>query len=350
MPPSEDNSSSDGDRYAFSDEDLEEVDKILGVKGKSIVGKTDAESGSAGGREGEDGSEDIRLENRRLEEQASSNIIAAVEPPEQPKTAEDGRLRKPRTRTGSANIFGGDLSSSSEVAAVTTPQDHEGDHPRSTQGQSQPRTKDKPPTTSSKKDDEGVPRCPRNYGRKEAPFIKARGLTLTFPEAKLYGLVDKACSTSPPPPGIGEPPASTQLGDILEATRKWEQREMRQEDVKHREHIPRRNRSCPAKYSASRMEELARPVRGNRVSDVGRGKALGDEELTFTWKRSRRAEAALRDPACGYDFVQKEGDSPDQKGFLVRLDAYSSYARSKLETRRAEEAYTSRLDKLHCPR
>lgn len=65
---------------------------------------------------------------------------------------------------------------------------------------------------------------------------------------------------------------------------------------------------------------------------------------------SRRATASLstRDPACGYDFVREAGYS--REDFLARTEAYSSYSRQKLETRRGEDQYAARVDKLECPK
>ena len=54
-----------------------------------------------------------------------------------------------------------------------------------------------------------------------------------------------------------------------------------------------------------------------------------------------------RDPACGYDFVREAGYS--REDFLARTEAYSSYSRQKLETRRGEDQYAARVDKLECP-
>ncbi|CAN0536286.1 unnamed protein product, partial [Ectocarpus sp. 12 AP-2014] len=120
-------------------------------------------------------------------------------------------------------------------------------------------------------------------------------------------------------------------------------------------------------YSPSRMEHLARPVPGKGRAGGGEttptpersdgspqqaGQRGGrGEEASFTWKRSKKAEAAMRqvvmNPACGYDFVREAGY--DTEGFLGRVEAYASYSRQKLETRRGEDLYASRVDKLECP-
>jgi ribosomal protein S27AE len=73
---------------------------------------------------------------------------------------------------------------------------------------------------------------------------------------------------------------------------------------------------------------------------------------TFPWKRSRKAEAAARNPVCGDDFIQAKNDEQAQGGeddFLSRTDAHTSHQRHKLSQQRAEEAYNDRLDKKRCP-
>lgn len=236
----------------------------------------------------------------------------------------------------------------------------------------------------------------RRRAKKEQPFIQANGLTLTYTQAKLFGLAGPAFPGPPPcPSSQGDPFCSSAvpLEKVLQATRAsalatttWQgrggqgEREGRKQTSNfdaaatagRRSTTDKRNvasiaRTAAATYCTSRMEDLARPIPGRgRVGSAGDGflggntglLATGGErangaksgDASFTWKRSRRAEAAMRDPACGYDFVRDQGGLQDSKGFLDRMQAYSSYSRVKLETRRAEEEYDTRLDKLQCPR
>lgn len=171
--------------------------------------------------------------------------------------------------------------------------------------------------------------------QQKPPFIQAKDLTLTYAQAKLFGLVISG----------GRP---VTLAKVLKATKSANcdsQRYAR--DRGQNNHT----------FSPSRMEYLASPApRKGRactegVFDRQRGPGQGErgkgDVASFTWKRSKKAEAAMRNPACGYDFVRESGY---QKGaFLGRVAAYSSHSRAKLETRRACEAYAARLDKLECP-
>ncbi|CAM9386292.1 unnamed protein product, partial [Phaeothamnion confervicola] len=81
-------------------------------------------------------------------------------------------------------------------------------------------------------------------------------------------------------------------------------------------------------------------------------------------RRSRKAEAAMRNPKCGYDFISKlYGDNDGNDGgagttgpadgggttFLQRMDEATHSQRQRLERQRAEEAYAACLDKKRCP-
>lgn len=176
---------------------------------------------------------------------------------------------------------------------------------------------------------------------RETPYIQAGDLTLTYAQAKLFGLTVPRSS----PPSSFENP-SIALTNVLKATRKSSWLESRGAS----------SSSCGRPrgqtYSVSRMEHLAIPLSSRR----GREKREVDinryEEVTFTWKRSRKAEAAMRDPACGYDFVRdvrNEGNG-GQEEFLRRVEASASYRRSNLQETRAIQEYAARLDKLECPR
>lgn len=67
---------------------------------------------------------------------------------------------------------------------------------------------------------------------------------------------------------------------------------------------------------------------------------LENTRFCASWLRTR-------DPACGYDFVRDSGYN--NEGFLGRVEAYASFSRKKLETRRGEDLYAARVDKLECP-
>eukprot|EP00903_Cladosiphon_okamuranus_P006171 g6068.t1 len=205
-------------------------------------------------------------------------------------------------------------------------------------------------------------RCERE--RDAAPFIKAKGLTLTYAQAKLFGLAGS--SAGPPPvvhigvakqgglkpaakwPGSGSKPQTTggtrRSTDVGGGSAAREGSRRRQQQSNSRR----------VTNSLSRMEQLSNPRQGKGRPAGPQGEGGGgrngegaDGKAPFTWKRSRRAEAAMRDPACGYDFVREAGYS--REDFLARTEAYSSYSRQKLETRRGEDEYAARVEKLECP-
>lgn len=209
----------------------------------------------------------------------------------------------------------------------------------------------------------------RRRAKKDPPFIQSKHISLTYPQAKLFGLAGPACSWSPPKLATtsSECAQSVPLAKVLRAARTapWHSsatnREHSNRDLssveKERGKYGGGHTGNSAKYSTSRMEDLARPTAGFS-SDNGAGSRSwqdnggtgGGGEAPFAWKRTRKAEAAMRNPACGYDFVAESGGLPDKKGFLGRVEAYSLHSRAKMETRRAKEEYDARIDKLQCRR
>lgn len=206
--------------------------------------------------------------------------------------------------------------------------------------------------------------------QKEPPFVQAKGLSLTYAQAKLFGLAGPACPGSPAKPSVTADCCfqPVPLEKVLHAARSstWYSSATAEERYRNPRngvvHLRGSNRSGQSnktlcKYSKSRMENLARPVAGfpieeEAINRVGGRDTSGarDGEQSFSWKRTRKAEAAMRNPACGYDFVAQVGATADPKGFLGRVEGYSHYSRAKMEKRRAEEEYNARLDKLQCPR
>ncbi|CAN0407801.1 unnamed protein product, partial [Ectocarpus sp. 8 AP-2014] len=202
---------------------------------------------------------------------------------------------------------------------------------------------------------------PRRPAKETAPFIRAKGLTLTYAQAKLFGLAGS--------PQLGEALASkgfTAARRNKRATTGTDTRTFPGENLQGGEGLQRHPQQTRT-YSPSRMEHLARPVPGKGRAGGGETtptlersdgspqqagqRGRGKEEASFTWKRSKKAEAAMRqvvmNPACGYDFVREAGYNTE--GFLGRVEAYASYSRQKLKTRRGEDLYASRVDKLECP-
>ena len=93
-----------------------------------------------------------------------------------------------------------------------------------------------------------------------------------------------------------------------------------------------------------RIKHLSEP----RKSDLSHIKSEDDYESTFKPSRSKKALMAMRNPGCGYDFIDRLEAEKD--GFLAR--AFSSNGKSKVEELKqqdAEERYKVSLDKLACP-
>lgn len=153
---------------------------------------------------------------------------------------------------------------------------------------------------------------PRRRAKEAAPFLQAKGLTLTYAQAKLFGL-HAACS--PPTAGTltkgglevahavnrrhgtwpGPGPQRTRNTASDSTGVGGSTRDGRGQQ--HRGHV--------RTYSPIRMERLARPLPGrDRVGRVTTGRksgtdrplmgGRGTENTAFTWKRSKRAEAAMR--------------------------------------------------------
>lgn len=252
-----------------------------------------------------------------------------------------------------------DSHSTKRPTEQVTPLSHEATETHNNRS-SQETTNDTIPLLVAAADDADSP-TRRRQPKGESPFIQAKGLSLTYAQAKLFGLAGATVPGSSSPPATRDRPVA--LSEVLEATRTstWPcARDDRGGDGL-RGCVKGERRPRNGTYSPSRMEHLARPVPGRggvaTIATSVANKRTGWDgtresggEASFTWRRSRRAEAAMRDPACGYDFVRDSGGVGDRKGFLGRVEAYSSYSRAKLETRRAEELYAAQLDKLECPR
>ena len=159
---------------------------------------------------------------------------------------------------------------------------------------------------------------PRRRAKGATPFIQAKDVTLTYAQAKLFGLAGSSCPGARPTPSgldVSRTGNTTWPGSGSRQPRDYcstgTGRVGRTPDghrgQRHHKHAGNRT------YSPSRMEHLAQPAPGRgRVSDSttpaagwskpdghhrerGRGgEAQTGNEPTFTWKRSKKAEAAMR--------------------------------------------------------
>ena len=138
------------------------------------------------------------------------------------------------------------------------------------------------------------------------PIIKVGGLEIGLSKAKLYGLVD----------GDGNVALPGEKRDVL------------------------KTKNDARRY----FKKMAAPREINADEILEK---FDEEKPTFKPTRNRDAEAAMRNPRCGYDFVDRLKAKGD---FLDRAFGGSTNAKAeKKKTDVAEEAYKDRIDKLRCP-
>ena len=150
---------------------------------------------------------------------------------------------------------------------------------------------------------------PRRREKEAAtPFIKAKGLILTHAQAKLFGLAGTSAAV-PPAVGIARSdafkPNVTWPGSRSKTQTTGGVTSRRASGLpggSAREGRRRQQQMNPRRtYSPSRMEQLSNPVPGRgrygdrrREGDGRRDGAGACKAPPFTWKRSRKAEAAMR--------------------------------------------------------
>ncbi|KAF0694004.1 Aste57867_15085 [Aphanomyces stellatus] len=99
------------------------------------------------------------------------------------------------------------------------------------------------------------------------------------------------------------------------------------------------------------IENLAKPKPKGKTKQTFA--TLSDaKECRFYTRKTKASEAAMRNPACGYDFVSRQdGDETNQnEDFIARMEAAENNRRKRLETTRGEEAYNVRQNKKQCPK
>ncbi len=100
-----------------------------------------------------------------------------------------------------------------------------------------------------------------------------------------------------------------------------------------------------AKNTLRRIHNLTKIV----SKDLSYIQSEDDIESTFKPKRSAKAESAMRNPACGYDFVDRL--EKEENGFLERAESGSKSGgkNNKVLKDQAEMDYEASHDKLGCP-
>ncbi|ETV72698.1 hypothetical protein, variant 1 [Aphanomyces astaci] len=95
------------------------------------------------------------------------------------------------------------------------------------------------------------------------------------------------------------------------------------------------------------------------VSATQFAKLSDTKHCRFYPQKSKASVAAMRNPACGYDFVHRgqadddddnEGHGSSGRDFLNRMEVAEQNRRKKLDTTRGEEAYMLRQNKKECPK
>ena len=140
------------------------------------------------------------------------------------------------------------------------------------------------------------------------PVFQSGNLKITAAQAKLYGLLDESGQFK------DFTPSEVELDSVAEGLRKLN------------------GMSAPRELDLSHVEDLEK------------------QEETFKPSRDGKALKAMRDPRCGYDFLDQlyGANAPD---FLDRINGNekAQKKREKLMRQTAEEDYKVSHDKLGCP-
>lgn len=111
-----------------------------------------------------------------------------------------------------------------------------------------------------------------------------------------------------------------------------------------------------AKTLSNNMESIAKPARKYEEPE-SKNKPFGKESeranCTFKPSRSKAAQSAMKNPDCGYDFIQ---DKEEEVGGQYKLNAFlknqeikEKHRRGKKDKDYKEACYNDKLDKLRCP-
>ncbi|EQC34896.1 hypothetical protein SDRG_07695 [Saprolegnia diclina VS20] len=73
-------------------------------------------------------------------------------------------------------------------------------------------------------------------------------------------------------------------------------------------------------------------------------------QCRFQPKKTRSQLAAMKNPACGYDFVNHFDDEDKADDFIARMEAAEHNRQKRLQSTRGEEEYSLRQNKKQCPR
>jgi hypothetical protein len=73
-----------------------------------------------------------------------------------------------------------------------------------------------------------------------------------------------------------------------------------------------------------------------------------DAACTFTWKRSRKAEAAARNPACGYDFNDEQTHCLTQGGEGISLKRIAADVNRHVSKEKRRFVSTQTVDRAAC--
>ncbi|OQS05462.1 hypothetical protein THRCLA_02414 [Thraustotheca clavata] len=96
------------------------------------------------------------------------------------------------------------------------------------------------------------------------------------------------------------------------------------------------------------MDVLAKP----KAKAANRSFASDEDErhCRFYPKKTKSQLAAMKNPACGYDFVNHFDDEDQKDDFVARSEAAEYNRQKRLQATRGEEEYNLRQNKKQCPR
>lgn len=145
------------------------------------------------------------------------------------------------------------------------------------------------------------------------PVLQLRGTTLTYGEAKLFGLLDKDGKVNVKERASGE-------------------------DEKKKS---KRNK----KEVKAVLDALSKKKDTTKITP----EAIDEDvaECCFKPKRSKEAKRAMMNPSCGYDFVSRLNDAGD---FLQRNSTKKVVSGADDRSESKKEDYEASLDKLQCPK
>ncbi|OQR96767.1 hypothetical protein ACHHYP_13643 [Achlya hypogyna] len=108
----------------------------------------------------------------------------------------------------------------------------------------------------------------------------------------------------------------------------------------------------PAPVAAGAVDETIHALSRPKTAAARRAFASDEDarQCRFQPKKTRAQLAAMKNPACGYDFVNHFDEDEAADDFIARMEAAESNRQKRLQVTRGEEEYSLRQNKKLCPR